>query len=576
MVQSQGEVPGAAAVAPQAGVGGGGAGGVTSTVPVLEPVARLELPTTASGQVIFGSVEVDGANRLVYVRHPDVSGWLDRVSWYAPEAALVGIFVAVVAVVAALLRMRRWPRRAGRVYCAACNYELDGVEVGGRCPECGVPEARRVKGRGGLRRFGPVLAIAAVVMVVGMGVLVMRIERATGGMATGREWPMPALGRWVPALRLVKREPEFAGLGQLLVYSMDTGERVARLGAGGGGIVQDLVIAEDGNSIAVGLFETGLIDGGYQTRVATVERIGAGGSGPPRVVMSDPVLSASDGAPEGEMTVGLGPIHLSPPSASDGSRWLYYQRFLVPTLTELAVGRAQLLRVRINGTERQGAPDLLAECNVKISLLEVGNRLVPYTKWLIHSDDPSEREGPVRAVLFVDVPPPSPATGTRDAKVVAFMVPGLFEKVDGPAIGREIAVSYAGSSFYASRLAEAGRVLEFESYGGSGTVRVDLESGTTTLLATGTQGHVLVIGHLGWRMVLGRSVVGPDGATVAALGGVRIMSMPSALSQDGRFAAGFDHGVTGVGWWNQLGIGPWNQGEVVIWDLSQVPGWRGR
>jgi len=106
-------------------------------------------------------------------------GWYART--YAPDAAGIGLMLALLLACVLLVRVLRFQRERGRIYCRKCNQELvepqvratekGGVEVRdalAQCPECGVVlgSVLPVMGRGRSRRSVP-LAIGAIVIAAG-------------------------------------------------------------------------------------------------------------------------------------------------------------------------------------------------------------------------------------------------------------------------------------------------------------------------------------------------------------------------------------------------------------------------
>jgi hypothetical protein len=240
---------------------------------------------------------------------------------------------------------------------------------------------------------------------------------------------------------------------------------------------------------------------------------------------------------------------------------------------------AELVRVRIGEGDVAGEAEPVAMSEPLIYFERQFVRSAPYHRWLVREEDgPDPELAKVRVALFIDQPPSAQATGagtatvTRDAEVVGFPVTTSqqISRAGAAMTGRAFSVSYAGTSFYPPRLGWERDVLAFEPHMSAMTVTVDLSTGAATQTPLGITGPLLSVGPKGWVATGGRAVIGSSGVTLATFGSKGGFVSPTAVSADGRWAAGFSNTLSGQGWWNQIGIGPWMRGEVLVWDLAGV------
>ena len=543
----------------------------------LQPVATIALPNDAAGSTVFGTMQIDGTNQILYVRHPASSvDWWARAKWHSPDAALLSIPITLLVLLMALHRFIRRPQRPGRKYCAGCNYDLTPSPITAaqptpispaRCPECGVETANRppIRGRFAIRRFGPIVAIALVALIAAGAIIASHIQRPTPGLMANSPWPMPIIGNLIPALQFTKSPLDFGNGFTLTAYSIKTGTLIATPITRHDAIFQEPALAGDGGMLALSIFESGTTDG-YRLYVSRVKG-GVPGPAQPLELSPNPIPST--------ISHGLTAFQFSSQLA-DGSRWLYLHRASSPLSQGANRFRTELLRVRINADGSQSLFETIATYAPPVQLDTGRGASIPYHRWLIHEADPTQPDTTaLHFSLFIDAAAPSATATTRDALVVAFE-PWTTDAPTNTArsMSREITVSYPGTSFFNPRITNDGRVFQFKPYASTASMKVDLITGTVTETIRTSTGPQLSIDHLGWILGNARNIEDNTGTIIATVAGGGTWTRPSALSQDGRLAAGFSFSTSGRGWWNQLGIGPWGSGEVLIWDMSQAPGWK--
>jgi hypothetical protein len=120
--------------------------------------------------------------------------WFDDQS---PLIGLIGFLAAALVLARSVLRLVRMPRIEGRAYCRRCNHDLDGGRAGEPCPECGCIQHGRERAVPTWRRSETLLlGLSLLVMVVGAGRLITRVQVQSAGQALasrGLAWPLASL-----------------------------------------------------------------------------------------------------------------------------------------------------------------------------------------------------------------------------------------------------------------------------------------------------------------------------------------------------------------------------------------------
>jgi len=118
-------------------------GAATSRPAAVGPLHRIRLPGRTAGAK--GLLTPEGDKLYLRLGSVAINVWGVLV-YFWPEL-LGGVTTVTVLVVAlALRRIARRPRLAGELHWRKCNYCLKGVPSE-RCPECGAPARRAVRGR---------------------------------------------------------------------------------------------------------------------------------------------------------------------------------------------------------------------------------------------------------------------------------------------------------------------------------------------------------------------------------------------------------------------------------------------
>jgi len=154
------------------------AAGESNTVATSRPAAggplhRIRLPeNTRIGSPVFSPA---GDKLYVQIDALTINIW-EVLVFYWPEilGGVTGVIVPIC--VLALRRIVRRPRLVGELHCRKCNYCLKGA-VSERCPECGAPVRRAVKGWQLRWRVAPVVVPLAEILLGYGGLWAWRVPR---------------------------------------------------------------------------------------------------------------------------------------------------------------------------------------------------------------------------------------------------------------------------------------------------------------------------------------------------------------------------------------------------------------
>jgi hypothetical protein len=170
----------------------------------IGPAHRIRFPE--SSDIVSAVFSQDGSSLFVHIKPTTINIWhviVDR--WEIVLGVVVGLLLLACGVRIIRILMRR--RRPGSVYCARCNYCLDGQRGIGEadsCPECGrdLGARRVIRGRSTRRR----LMGSVVVGVIAIGLYAtLQVTGMPRQAAFWFEWHSERLADWSSNVSWLKR-----------------------------------------------------------------------------------------------------------------------------------------------------------------------------------------------------------------------------------------------------------------------------------------------------------------------------------------------------------------------------------